>query len=111
MYRYAQPSTLPLQSERPTAQDEHKQEEVVLMRHPMSHQTGTPATHRRLAGPAGSALNTISIRVERRYGTAIIRSSVTAPSIEQALKLAGEGARVVFPIDGEAFFASAKEDS
>jgi hypothetical protein len=57
--------------------------------------------------PAGAAINVVSIRVERRYGSALIVSSVTAPSIEQALRLAGEGARVVFPIDGEAFFASA----
>jgi hypothetical protein len=71
----------------------------------------TPANRRLLAGAAGGALSTISIRVEQRYRAAIIRSSVTAPSIEQALRLVGEGARVVFPIEGEAFFASAKEDS
>ena len=62
-------------------------------------------------GSAGTALNMVSISVERRYGNTLILSSVTAPSIEQALRRAGEGARVVFPIDGEAFFASAKEAS
>ena len=49
----------------------------------------------------------ITIHVEKRYGSSTVRSCVTAPSIEQALKLAGEAARVVFPIDGQAFFASA----
>ena len=53
----------------------------------------------------------VSISVERRYGNTLILSSVTAPSIEQALRRAGEGARRVFPMDGEAFFASAKEAS
>jgi hypothetical protein len=60
---------------------------------------------------AEDALTTICIRVERRYGPTIVRSSVTAPSIDEALELAGDGARVVFPADGEAFFASAKETS
>ncbi len=56
---------------------------------------------------AGRSLPMITIHVEKRYGSSTVRSCVTAPSIEQALKLAGEDARVVFPIDGEAFFASA----
>jgi hypothetical protein len=59
------------------------------------------------AGLAGRSLPMITIRVEKRYGSATVRSCVTAPSIEQALLLAGESARVVFPIDGETFFASA----
>ena len=49
----------------------------------------------------------ITLRVEKRYGNVLVRSRVTAASIEGALELAGEGARVVFPIDGEAFFAKA----
>ena len=56
---------------------------------------------------AGRSLPMITIHVEKRYGSSTVRSCITAPSIEQALKLAGEAARVVFPIDGEAFFASA----
>ena len=56
---------------------------------------------------AGRSLPMITIHVEKRYGSSSVRSCITAPSIEQALKLAGEAARVVFPIDGEAFFASA----
>jgi hypothetical protein len=47
----------------------------------------------------------ISIRVEKRREQATVRFRVTAPSIERALELAGEGARVVFPIDGQEFFA------
>ena len=47
----------------------------------------------------------ISIRVERRRGNVTVRFRVTAPSIERALEIAGEGTRVVFPIDGEEFFA------
>jgi hypothetical protein len=50
----------------------------------------------------------ITLRVEKRYGNTLIRSRVTAASVEGALELAGEGARVVFPIDGEAFFAPAE---
>jgi hypothetical protein len=53
----------------------------------------------------------ITIHVEKDYGSSTIRSCVTAPSIEQALLLAGEGARVVFPIDGQTFFASAMANS
>ena len=59
---------------------------------------------------AGRPPTMITLRVEKRYGNALVRSRVTATSIEGALELAGEGARVVFPIDGQAFFASAKED-
>jgi hypothetical protein len=48
----------------------------------------------------------ISIRVEKRRGEATVRFRVTAPSIERALEIAGEGVRVVFPVDGENFFAN-----
>jgi hypothetical protein len=47
----------------------------------------------------------ITLTVEKRYGTATARVRVRAASIERALRLAGEGARVVFPIDAEQFFA------
>jgi hypothetical protein len=57
---------------------------------------------------AGSFLTVISIRVEKRYGDVTVYSRVTAESIERALEIAGEGARVVFPIEGEEFFAFAK---
>ncbi|QIN81969.1 hypothetical protein GBA63_04405 [Rubrobacter tropicus] len=46
----------------------------------------------------------IHVTFERRYGTATVRSRVTAPSIERAAELAGEGARLVFPVDPGAFF-------
>ena len=59
---------------------------------------------------AGRSPAMITLRVEKRYGNTLVRSRVTAASIEGALELAGKGARVVFPIDGEAFFASAKQD-
>ena len=67
--------------------------------------------HRTDLDRAEDAPATISIRVERRYGPTIVRSWVTAPSIEEALELAGEGARVIFPTNSEAFLASAKETS
>jgi hypothetical protein len=57
---------------------------------------------------AGRSLPIVTIRVEKRYGSTTVHSCVTASSIEQALALAGEGARVVIPIDGELLFASAK---
>ena len=53
---------------------------------------------------AGRSLPMITIHVEKHYGSSTIRSCVTAPSIEQALLVAGEGARVVFPIDAERYF-------
>ncbi len=46
----------------------------------------------------------IRITVERRYGTASVRSRVTASSIGRAVRLAGKGASVVFPIDPQVFF-------
>ncbi len=59
---------------------------------------------------AGRSPTMITLRVEKRYGNTLVRSRVTATSIEGALERAGEGARVVFPIDAEAFFAPAKQD-
>ncbi len=47
----------------------------------------------------------VTIKVRKRYGAATVESSVTAESIERALALASPGARVVFPLDPEAFFA------
>ncbi|MGH3090403.1 MAG: hypothetical protein ACREVJ_03120 [Gammaproteobacteria bacterium] len=47
----------------------------------------------------------ITYTVKRRYGTATVRTRVTAPSIEQALELCGEQARIVFPIEPKPFFA------
>lgn len=47
----------------------------------------------------------IALTVEKRCGTATARVRVRAASIERALRLAGEGARVVFPIDAQLFFA------
>lgn len=46
----------------------------------------------------------IKVTVERRYGAVTVRSRVTAPSIERALEIAGEGAILVLPIEPDAFF-------
>jgi len=48
----------------------------------------------------------IAVTVEKRCGTASLRVRVRAASIERALRLAGEDARLVFPIDPEPFFAA-----
>ena len=48
----------------------------------------------------------ISLTVEKRYGAATVRTRVTAPSVEQALRLCGENARVVVPTDTLRFFAA-----
>jgi hypothetical protein len=48
----------------------------------------------------------IAVTVEKSYGAATARMRVRAASIERALQLAGEDARVVFPIDAERFFAA-----
>ncbi len=46
----------------------------------------------------------IEVSVEKRHGAATVRFRVIAGSIERAIELAGEDARVVFPIDPERFF-------
>jgi hypothetical protein len=51
----------------------------------------------------------ICVTIEIREGALTYRVQITAPSIEQALKVAGEGkpgrrVRLLFPIDPEAFF-------
>ncbi len=43
----------------------------------------------------------ISLTVEKRYGAATVRTRVTAPSVEQALRLCGGDARVVSPMEPE----------
>jgi hypothetical protein len=48
----------------------------------------------------------IAVTVEKNYGTATARVLVKAASIERALRLAGEDARIVFSIDTELFFAA-----
>jgi hypothetical protein len=48
----------------------------------------------------------IAVTVEKNYGTATARVLVKAASIERALRLAGEDARLLFPIDAELFFAT-----
>jgi hypothetical protein len=57
----------------------------------------------------------ICVTVEIREGDLTHRARVTAPSIERALRTAGDGmpgrrARLVFPIDPEAFFAPGDHD-
>jgi hypothetical protein len=46
----------------------------------------------------------IEVSVQKRHGAATVRFGVIAESIERAIELAGEDARVVFPIDPERFF-------
>jgi len=50
----------------------------------------------------------ITVNVEQKSGTLTRRLTVSAPSIERAIQVAAYGADsacVLFPIDGEAFFA------
>jgi hypothetical protein len=54
----------------------------------------------------------IRVTVEIREGALTYKARVTAPSIERALKIAGEGkpgrkVRLLFPIDPGAFFVPA----
>jgi hypothetical protein len=59
----------------------------------------------------------ITVTVNKTHGVQTVRTSISAPSIEEAVRIAGEGARLEFPIDGELFFAPqegyphAKEDT
>jgi hypothetical protein len=48
----------------------------------------------------------IAVTVEKNHETATVRWRVRAASIERALRLAGEGARLVFPIDARLYFAT-----
>ena len=57
----------------------------------------------------------ICVTVEIREGALTRRERVTAPSIEHALKIAGEGkpgrrVHLVFPIDPEVFFVPGDHD-
>ena len=46
----------------------------------------------------------ITVTVNKTHGAQTVRASISAPSIEEAVRSAGEGARLEFPIDGELFF-------
>ena len=48
----------------------------------------------------------IEVMVEKNCGAARAKARVRAASIERALHLAGGGARLVFPIAPEPFFAA-----
>ena len=48
----------------------------------------------------------IAVTLQKSYGMTTAKLRVRAASIERALRLAGEGARVVFPIEAELFFAA-----
>jgi hypothetical protein len=39
----------------------------------------------------------ISLKVEKRYGPATVRARISAPSVERALELCGDDARVASP--------------
>jgi hypothetical protein len=57
----------------------------------------------------------LCVTIEVREGAATLRVRITAPSIERALKLAGDGVparrvRLLFPIDPEAFFVPENPD-
>ena len=57
----------------------------------------------------------ICVSVEIHEGALTHRARVTAPSIERALRIAGDGkpgcrVRLVFPLDPEAFFVPGDHD-
>ena len=47
----------------------------------------------------------ITVTVNKTHGAQTVRANISAPSIEEAVRIAGEGARLEFPIDGKLFFA------
>jgi hypothetical protein len=62
-----------------------------------------------------SSAKMICVTVEIREGALTHRARVTAPSIERALRIAGDGkpgrrVRLLFPIDPEAFFIPGDHD-
>jgi hypothetical protein len=63
-----------------------------------------------------SSTEMIRVSVEIREGALTYRARVTAPSIERALEIIGEGkpsrrVRLLFPIDPDAFFVTAAASS
>ena len=48
----------------------------------------------------------ITVIVKKTHGAKTVRTSISAPSIEEAVRIAGEGTRLEFPIDEELFFAA-----
>ena len=47
----------------------------------------------------------ITVTVNKTHGAQTVRTSISAPTIEEAVRIAGEGANLELPIDGELFFA------
>jgi hypothetical protein len=47
----------------------------------------------------------ITVTVYKTQGAQTVRASISAASIEEAVRIAGEGARLEVPIDGKLFFA------
>ena len=47
----------------------------------------------------------ITVTVNKTHGAQTARASISAPSSAEAVRIAGEGARLEFPIDAELFFA------
>jgi hypothetical protein len=52
----------------------------------------------------------ITVTVNKTHGTQTVRASISAPSIEEAVRIAGDGAHLEFPIDGELFFSPQEGD-
>lgn len=46
----------------------------------------------------------VTVKIEKTYGRAMVRASITAPSIERALQIAGPRARAIFPQKPTSFF-------
>ena len=47
----------------------------------------------------------ITVTMKKSHGATTLRAKVSAPTIERAVEIAGPGARVEFPVDGETYFA------
>jgi len=52
----------------------------------------------------------ITVAIKKSHGATTLRAKVSAPTIERAVEIAGPGARVEFPVDGETFFAPAANE-
>jgi hypothetical protein len=50
----------------------------------------------------------VTVSIEKRYGSATVRACITAENIGRAMELAGPGAKLLFPLDPETFFAPAQ---
>jgi hypothetical protein len=93
-----------------------EQSVLAMLRALVPNRPLSPGETLRIAEEKGRRAKMVSVTVEISEGALTQRVQITAPSIKQVLKMAGEGkpgrsVRPLFPIDPEAFFVPAPSDT